>query len=303
VAEEEFTGFAASPDATLAVLAHVNAVESSAWELAGKLTGGYQAGAWRLMGADGTKAVLKWWDQPWWAKRVLEAAPLIEDIRRQGYPTPAWLAVGVTPDDHPYEVQELVPGVAPEGLDLHVAKHVVDLVLMQRRMRLATDVNWSQYVMSTVFDDPDGRKGRLAAMSQELAGAVQALELLVARDSELHLSDQEMVHGDMNVSNLLRVDDHVTGVVDIEAIGRGSAAFDLLTPVRQARLWDGDEEAVNLLEQTALEHYGAATVRVVAACTILDILTFGANHYPKNDLDQIAIKANGWVDHLDDFTS
>jgi hypothetical protein len=298
VVKEEFTGFAASPDATLAVLDHVNEVTGSAWELVGRLAGGYQAGAWRVEGSDGAPGVLKWWDQAWWATRVLDAAPVVADIRSKGYPTPAWLAVGVTPDNHPYEVQELVQGAAPEGLDVPLAELVVELVQLQRQLKPASNVDWSDYVMRTVFHDPHGRKPRLAALSQEVADALAEADRLVAGDRDVELPDQELVHGDLNVSNLLCENGRITGVVDIEAVGRGTAAVDLLTPARQARLWEGDNAAALLLEETAIEFYGSAVVRVVAACTLIDILTFGADNYPHAHLRAIAVNARSWVDHL-----
>lgn len=61
-----------------------------------------------------------------------------------------------------------------------------------------------------------------------------------------------MVHGDLSMSNVLVRDGVVTGAVDIEAIGRGCAVFDLLTPVRQGHMYGAEVDALELLETTAL---------------------------------------------------
>jgi hypothetical protein len=70
---------------TAEVLAHVNSIHGTSYQLVRRLAGGMQTGAFEL--TDGSsKAVLKWSEDPGWAHRVFRAAELVRKAREDASP-------------------------------------------------------------------------------------------------------------------------------------------------------------------------------------------------------------------------
>jgi hypothetical protein len=279
-----------SPE-THAVLDEVNQQTGAGWQLGDHLEGGYQSGAWRVFDGERT-AVVKWWDRPSWAPRVLQAAPLVEAVIAAGYPTPRWLAVGTTSQGFPFEVQELVQGSASEHA-VH-APVLLDLIHLQQSIRLETAVDWTAYMRNAVFDEPDEHQARVMAAGGMARDVVLLAREVAAPHVDCEIRDDEMVHGDFSLSNILLHEGRVSGVVDIEAIGRGCAVFDLLTPVRQGYCWGGDPAAVEMWESEALRTYGPGAVAIAAACHAINILSFGLDKWP-DTVQDVAQRCHGWL--------
>src|SRR5215210_2122379 len=90
---------------TTDVLREVNGAHGSTYALLRSLVGGVQSGAWLLQDESGTTAVLKWSPNKSWAGQIQRASRAVATVRLQGYPTPAWLAVGITSSGYGYQVQ------------------------------------------------------------------------------------------------------------------------------------------------------------------------------------------------------
>lgn len=82
-------------DQTAAVVAEINVALGTDYEVVRRLTGGLQEGAFELKSKQ-ARVVLKWNADPGWAPRVRRTAQLVAKARAVGYPTPEWLAVGIT---------------------------------------------------------------------------------------------------------------------------------------------------------------------------------------------------------------
>lgn len=82
---------------TASVLREVNEIYRTDYSVVRPLVGGVQSGAWLLASGQGGWAVLKWSRDRSWGGQIQRAARSVERVRDRGYPTPAWLAVGVTP--------------------------------------------------------------------------------------------------------------------------------------------------------------------------------------------------------------
>lgn len=95
----------------------VNSAHDTRFSLAGRLPGGYQTGAYKLVDEAGRPTVLKWWTAARPLERVIEAAETVAAARAAGWPTPAWLYYGLGPDSMPYEIQEFVRGSHRTDLD------------------------------------------------------------------------------------------------------------------------------------------------------------------------------------------
>ena len=85
------------------LLTYINARHATAFELAGKLPGGNQDGAYVLAEPSGRRAVLKQLFAP-------RALPIMRRLHAIGYPTPDVLYSGTADDGTTYLVQEFVPG-------------------------------------------------------------------------------------------------------------------------------------------------------------------------------------------------
>ena len=288
------TGFAAT---RRLLAADVASVTGRSWRLVRHLGGGYQSGAWLVR--DGQRqAVLKWGAWPWWAPRVIAAEGLVRRAREQGYPTPQWLAAATTAAGYPWQLAAVVPGRYPRRLDPRLATQIIELTDAQRTIRLPGAGNWSQYMYDTALTDPEGKHRRLHDAGPATAAAVADAVRLATPHAQCPLPDGEMVHGDLNIANLICRNGRLAGVIDIEAIGAGTAVYDLLTPARQARLWGEDTTAASLLERHAIRNYPAAAIAVAAAAQVIDILTFGLRRWAPTHLQDIATAASRWTRHL-----
>jgi aminoglycoside phosphotransferase (APT) family kinase protein len=217
-------------DTTESVVAELNVALGADYQLVRQLTGGLQSSAYELI--DGpARVVLKWTDDPGWAPRVRRAAELVRRARAVGYPTPDWLAVGTTASGAPYQLQEFVPGAAvrdSSAVDEKLARELVAICELQRDLVPDDGVSWSVWSSGTVFDNWDGLWARVHGYDGEAAELLARYEVLCRPYRGQPLPDDDLVHGDLNVGNLIVHDGRVAGIVDIEAAGGGSRAYDLV---------------------------------------------------------------------------
>jgi hypothetical protein len=275
-----------------AVLAAANEAIAGAWRLEGRFARGDLSGAWRVR-AEGRTAVLKWHDPSSTVPYNPDAPAVVDHLRSTGYPTPAWLASGVTADGMAWSIQELVDADPFRPLDVPMAQEVVQLVDRHRRLRLPTTYQWNGYVRAHVFGRHPSHR-RLAEAGPDVRRLL-ATALEVARTHrDAPMPDDEMVHCDLNVSNLLFRDGELVAVVDIEAAGRGCAAYDLLASAVNGVSWASDPDAVDLLVRHGLATYGPGPVAVVRG----GLLVESTSWYLDADPDTIDGRARRHLDWL-----
>lgn len=272
-----------------------NTQTGAAWRLESKLAGGVLGGAWKVH--DGRRpAVLKWADPNSWVPRNPQAAEVVAYIRRAGYPTPAWFADGLTSDGYPYSIQEFIPGESLARLDLASAELILDLVRLQRTLSPPTELSWSRYMRDHVFGEHESHE-RLNAAGGVIAEVLtEALDFARPYESTI-LPDNEMVHCDLSLSNILVHEGRLSGVVDIDAAGRGCAVYDVLSGALNGVLWDADPEAVTCLHRFALETYGPAPVSIAAATLAIEGLAWRLDYYPQV-VERTATKSREWINGL-----
>ncbi|WP_328325088.1 aminoglycoside phosphotransferase family protein [Kribbella sp. NBC_00382] len=272
------------------VIEFINEAHGSSYQLVQRLAGGNQSGAYLVRAPDHRQAVLKWSERTAWAGQVLRAAPRIPLIRERGYPTPAWLAVGVTSDGFPYQLQEFLPG--KPMADLGEAEAVLLINLVNRQTGLDPDPgrNWSEYARSVVFGETAPARDRLRASSPTGAAVVEAFLRLCHGLENLELPSGDLVHGDLSTNNVLVQDGRVTGVVDIEALGSGTRVFDLASLLREGYLWRGDPSALATIRTEAERIAGPDVLKICVSSTVFEVLDFErARSSP--DLDQMLTRA------------
>jgi len=262
-------------DTTESVVAELNVALGTDYGVVRRLTGGLQSGAFEL--TEGV--VLKWTANPDWAPRVQQAAELVRRARAVGYPTPEWLAVGTTAAGSPYQLQEFVPGTPVRDgalVDEQLARHLIGICELQRDLVPEDIINWSGYVHGVVFEGWDGVRERVLAYGGEAADLVQRYDALCRPYRDVVLPSDDLVHGDLNIGNLLVADGQVTGIIDFEAAGSGSRAYDLVSLATSAAR-DGAPHGIDeLFLEAALRAGGRATVAVCAATAYITIAEFSA---------------------------
>ncbi|WP_433160884.1 phosphotransferase family protein [Kribbella sp. CA-247076] len=263
-------------DTTASVVAELNVALGTDYRLVRQLPGGLQSSAYELSDG-GARVVLKWSDDPGWAPRVRRAAELVRRARAAGYPTPAWLAVGTTAAGSPYQLQEFVEGGGMADASVigpSLARELIGICETQRGLVPDQDSNWSAWSAGVVFEGWDGVWDRVRAYGGEAGELLERYGVLCRPYRGVELPGDDLVHGDLNVGNVIVDNGHIAGIIDIEAVSGGSRAYDLVSLATSASR-DGAQAGVDeLFLEAALRAGGRATVAVCAAAAYATIAEF-----------------------------
>jgi aminoglycoside phosphotransferase (APT) family kinase protein len=270
------------------VVAFINRTHGTDFVLDHRLKGGMQNGAYALRdgAAPELTAVLKWSADSGRAGLIQRAQPVVAAARAAGWPTPAWLMAGSTPSGYPYQVQEFAEGSHPERVTRHLVRAALPVFDVQAGVRPETDHDWSAYDHAVVFADESGFSSTLTAFSTAGAEFVETMRRWVAPHRGAELRTTDLVHGDLNPSNIFLVDGRISALVDAEALGRGSRFHDLATLLTYAQFWDGGEPGVcDDLLAYAHRHAAPGELEVSFASCLLGLLAFVANRHPDDPED------------------
>lgn len=284
---------------TLRVLSLVNQQHEARWSLDRPLSADTRGSTWAIRDPFGRPAVLKWTLRQWWAPQVLRESRTVAHARARGYPTPAWLVVGATEDGFPYEVQEWVFGAPASRLDAQVAALITAVVASQAGIAPSTNQNWSMYARRVVFENESGLHDAVAGFSEATRRVVSEIDQICAQHRHHRLPDDDLVHGDLSWQNILIDSGRISGIVDAEALGRGTRTIDLVTPLRQAYVLGSDDGARVRLLHAALDVSGASVLRVCAGSDAINILAFGTERWPH----RVDTVANSVFAFLEDVAS
>ncbi|OIH93452.1 aminoglycoside phosphotransferase family protein [Curtobacterium sp. MCBA15_001] len=254
-------------------------VDHTDWRIVGPLTGGRQSGAWLVEGPGGDRAVVKLATSPDWAERLSTAARSVARVRAAGYPTPAWSAVGSTPAGVGFVIQEFRHGRPTEVVDERVAVALLDVIASEAGLDPEPARCWSDFVVEQVGAGLD----RLVDEARPDPGLLAAC-LSLAASAPLdprRWPRTDMVHGDLRPANVLFLGDAVSGVVDIEAVGSGTRAFDHATLLTHQAISPG---AVRMVVDAGVDAAGVDVFRACCAFAFLDLARF-------------SVQAGGGADH------
>ena len=249
-----------------AVLDDVAGVVGGAITVLGRLSGGVNAGAVRVRLAGGEVAVLK--AEPRGAPDLLEqtlrAGRVVEHMRRRGYPTPAWLGAGATPT-HAWHLTEFVVADPVSELTSSVVEQLMEIIELQAGQACAP--NDHRLYAWRVATGQESVADGLARHASDVSALVERLTRVCA-DVPVPAGAPDMVHADLNPSNVLVRDGAVVAVVDIGNAGSGTRATDLTT-----LLWHTFQEHLDgvrsRLWSTILALVGREEAAVLAATQIL----------------------------------
>jgi aminoglycoside phosphotransferase (APT) family kinase protein len=222
------------------------------------------AGAWLLSDDDGRRAILKLNTDM--AHRLEQLPQLVDRIRAAGYPTPRWLAAGETVDGTTYHVVDFVSGesMLRSRLTLRTVEHLIEVIELQAGLDPDPTLNWSEYVRECAFgdgeNDPRPMTRRLGQSGIEL---IARFDALLAPYTDLELPRNDLVHGDLNTSNVMCQNDEITGIVDAESLGSGTRALDYATLLPRLLKQGASPEVVSAVRRAGREVAGPG---VFAAC-------------------------------------
>jgi Ser/Thr protein kinase RdoA (MazF antagonist) len=270
------------------VVHELNQKHGQRFTLRGRCQGGLQGGAWHLTDAAGERAVLKWRTHGG-TNRIAGQPHLVRQIRAAGYPTPAWLAAGVTAAGVVYHVQEYVPGEPMTKMTGRTAAQLIEVIERQAGLDPDPGHNWSDYVWRCARDecagDPRPMLRGLGRPGEEL---IEHFDAVLAGYGDIVLPAGDLVHGDFNTCNVLAQDGEVAGVIDLEAFGSGTRAVDYAWLLREAYVEGAAPEAITAIREAGEAVAGAGVLAVCAAATAFGITCFQLGHNPADLLSVIA---------------
>jgi Ser/Thr protein kinase RdoA (MazF antagonist) len=169
--------------------------------------------------------VVKLTANPFALERAAWAAEALSLLRARGAPAPEPLWSGRLDERWFAVVQPRLPGEPVSLLDASLLEQLFALVELQADPSLGPG-GWdvSRWIATVVFE---GWEGWWTAPSKAAPETTRRLRAFLepARGHRLPVAD--LVHGDLNLSNVLALDGVITGVVDWDHVGVGSGALDL----------------------------------------------------------------------------
>lgn len=251
-----------TPDAEQ--VARVSRATGAPLRLLRPLPGGEQGGALLVAAADGTRFVVTTADEPWKVDRLVAAAPVVQAAVAHGWPAATWIRTGRLPDGSAFVLQEHLDAHPVADLDEDAAHAVVAANRSQRGLgpELGAATDDSAQLLAVLSDHP--WRHAVAARSEVGTAVVELATRLHRRHGTEDLPRDDLVHGDMSVSNLLRDAAGRVHFVDTETVGRGTRVRDLADLVRQIRTTVGHDTLVTRM--LAAEARSAAGQGVFATC-------------------------------------
>jgi len=209
------------------VLDDVASVVGAEVTLLSRLGGGVNTGAIRVQLAGRADAVLKAepWAHPKHLVETVRAQRVVEHMRGRGYLTPAWLGVGATAT-HVWHLMEFVDAVPVPELTPSLVEQLMEIIELQAGQASEPYDHW--WYAWRVATGQESAVAGLSAHSPAVAALVERLRL-VGVDVAPPREAPDMVHADLNPSNVLVRDGAVAAVVDIGNAGSGTRATDLAT--------------------------------------------------------------------------
>jgi aminoglycoside phosphotransferase (APT) family kinase protein len=209
------------------VLDDVVSVVGAEVALLRRLPGGVNAGAMRVQLAGRADAVLKAVPRthPHQLDETLRAQRVVEHMRRHGYPTPAWLGVGATAT-HVWHLVDFVDAAPVPELTPSLVEQLMEIIELQAG-QASEPYDHRSYAWRVATGQESAVAG-LSGYSSVVSALVERLRLACA-DVPPPREAPDMVHADLNPSNVMVRDGAVVAVVDIGNAGSGTRATDLIT--------------------------------------------------------------------------
>jgi aminoglycoside phosphotransferase (APT) family kinase protein len=177
--------------------------------------------------------VVKWtWHPQSWPHEVGEVTARLRSLR---YPAPRVIAADRL-DGIAFYVQEKLPGAASDELDCDQLEQIVDLVELHAGAADGlssprTTLPWAEQIHRDLADPAHWtpRKRALAAHSPRAADLLHGIEHRAGRLDLSRVPQDDVVHGDYGLGNMLFHAGGLSGVIDWDGWRPGDRRADLVT--------------------------------------------------------------------------
>jgi aminoglycoside phosphotransferase (APT) family kinase protein len=190
---------------------------------------GESRAALRVTEVDGGLAVLKWFADPRFARRIERAAEVTAQLRALGYPAPEYRLVAGG-DNYCFCLREYLPGSNPKKADDVSLQELMSLNAMLAG-RGPERQQEPRRLMQLTFNGGEGYclLEPMREYSPEAAGILKAVQDTVRAASDVTFRYGDIVHFDFNPANILVDSGRVTGIVDWEGVSSGDRGYDVAT--------------------------------------------------------------------------
>lgn len=209
----------------------------------------------------------------WWVRR---GQITVDALRTVDYPAPEFLHIGEI-DETTYWITELLPGTPmAEALTWDTLPLLLELIDRTADLKPATVQDWSVAMKHVPLDDKFGWCELIRSQSPDAARLVDELQALVEPLRNVHIPNDDAVHGDFGPHNVLVENGRVTAVVDCEAAGRGTRMYDLA----YLRRWATLDAMRDELDARSVALTGAGAHALFTAYRLLDGLQWTLHKDP-----------------------
>jgi thiamine kinase-like enzyme len=272
-----------SPEEALELL---NKQEKTTYALNAEYSGGEDQGAVRVADAEGNRAVLKTSKNPMWINQIQRAKAATDHLRAVKYPAPVYTAMGSS-DRGTYWLQQVLEGAVIEASPTtEQLQNLLNVIELQKEQAISEvqGQDWVWYVMDVVFQGTDGYVRALMQFSPDTSALVSDIEALVIGLQGKVLPKTDIVHGDMNMGQVLYTGQNVTGILDWDQVGYGDRTIDL------AALWYslmGSPEARDAVMQHMQAVSTPDNIKICASYKMLQVVARGINQAGGNVMPDV----------------
>jgi hypothetical protein len=274
----------------------INAQEKTTYALNAEYSGGEDEGAVRVADAQGKRAVLKISRNPVWINQIQRAKAATDHLRVVNYPAPNYIAMGAN-ERGTYWLQDVMPGAGVEGTPtVDQVRDLVRVIELQKDQAISEvqGQDWVWYIMDVVFQGSDGLVRALMQFSADTSALVSDLEGLVVGLQGKAVPKTDLVHGDLNIGQVLFSGQQVSAVLDWDQVGYGNRTIDF------AALWYSlmnVPEPRDLVMQQMLQVSEPDIIKICATYKILAIIAWHINKIG-GDVTQEVLRARTALDLL-----
>ena len=274
----------------------LNASQHTVYTLGQQYSGGENQGAFQVVDASGQTAVLKLSRNPLWISQIKRAQAATVHLKTLGYPVPEYTVMGST-DRGTYWLQTEMPGSPVVGAP--TVGQITDLLRLieLQKGQLISEVqgqDWCWYLGNVVFRGEDGNVRALMQFSPQTSALVARIEGMVAGLDGKVLPKTDLVHGEMNLGQVLFEGDRVSAVLDWDQVGYGDRTIDLVG------LWFSIVDAPeprDLVMKRLLEVSDPQAIKICAAARMLAVVSWHINKVG-GDVDAVVAQSNAALDLL-----
>jgi hypothetical protein len=257
------------------------------------LSGGWNDGA-TLISVAGDEAVLKVF-----GNRTRRQVSAIENgVKRaveNGWPSPSWHAVGEF-EERTWCIQQFARGAPCSTLTVDAATEIVKANTRQAAVLVPAEdrqflIDFSTLPRKLLHEDAFGNVARVRAFSKR---ATLLVDQVLSRASSNDLPDTDLVHGDYNPPNILFHDGRVSAFVDLNELGYGTRAFDLVDLYRQSLSDPNSADGREVLRQAAVDIVGEAGFFACLGTKIVGSLVWFIERMP----ERVDVQVEQMISHL-----